>query len=72
MPNPINDPTAPLPIAYWMNGLGEEMSSRVHAYFKHGETEFVVVHDWREGTLGHGFIILETGKLDSLRLESPR
>ena len=72
MANPINDPTVLLPIAYWTNGLGEEMSSRVHAYWRHGETEFVAVHDWREGTRGHGFIVLERDKLDRLRLETPR
>ena len=66
-----NNPAA-VSVAYWTNGLGEEMSSRVHAYWQHGDGEFIVVHDWREGTRGHGFIVLEMHKVDTLRLETPR
>lgn len=61
-------------VAYWRNGFGEEMSSRVHTEFSHGDAAFVVVHDWREGTQGHGFIVLERGRHDTLevRMETPR
>lgn len=61
-----------IPVAYWTNDLGEEMSSRVHAFWKHGDSEFIAVHDWREGTRGHGFIVLEMNKVNALRLETPR
>lgn len=59
-------------VAYWTNGLGEEMSSRVHARFEHGEAAFLVVHDWREGMRGHGFIVLEHTEAVIVRKESPR
>lgn len=58
-------------VAYWINGLGEEMSSRVHARFTHGEHSFVVVHDWREGTRGHGFIVMDETDLIALRTAVP-
>lgn len=61
-------------VAYWWNSLGEEMSSRVHAEFSHGDRHFIVVHDWREGTKGHGFIVLERTSVDDVmvRMETPR
>jgi hypothetical protein len=59
-------------VAYWVNNYGEEMASRVHAEFSHGDSHFVVVHDWREGTRGHGFIILERDDMITVRLEMPR
>ena len=58
-------------IAYWVNGLGEEMSSAVHAEFTHGDEDFAVVHDWREGTRGHGFVVLPA-KECLIRMETPR
>lgn len=59
-------------VAYWINGLGEEMSSRVHAEYSHGGRGYVVVHDWREGTRGHGFIVLERNAALVIRKETPR
>jgi len=59
-------------VAYWMNGLGEEMSSRVHAEFNDGDRHFIVVHDWREGTRGHGFIVLDRADGVLVRMETPR
>lgn len=61
-----------IPIAYWTNGFGEEMSSRVHAEFTHGGDRFLVVHDWREGSRGHGFIVLELTDAVTFRMETPR
>lgn len=60
-------------VAYWINEPGEEMSSRVHAEFSHGDKHFIIVHDWREETRGHGFIVLdrETEGV-SVRMETPR
>ena len=60
-------------IAYWRNELGEEMSSRVHSGFTHGDKTFIVVHDWREGSRGHGFVVLDR-EADRVivRMESPR
>lgn len=62
-------------VAYWTNSLGEEMSSRVHAEFTaYGDRHFIVVHDWREGTRGHGMVVLEREARDDLvvRMETPR
>lgn len=60
-------------VAYWSNGLGEEMSSRVHAEFEaYGDRHFIVVHDWREGSRGHGMIVLERNESVTVRMESPR
>lgn len=59
-------------VAYWTNSFGEEMASRVHSAFAHGDATYVVVHDWREGTRGHGLIVLPVDKLDVLRIEFPR
>lgn len=60
-------------VAYWTNKLGEDMSSTVHAEFTHGDSEFVVVHDWRAGAHEHGFVVLEiTGKDVMVRTETPR
>ena len=46
-------------VARWTNSLGEEMASRVITEFSHGYSHFYVVHDWREGSRGHGFIVKE-------------
>lgn len=59
-------------IAYWTNGYGEDMSSRVHAEYSHGDSHFIVVHNWREGTRGHGFIVLERDEDVIVRMETPR
>ena len=59
-------------IAYWTNGFGEEMTSRVYAEFEHGVSRFIVVHDWREGTRGHGFVVLEVTPEIIVRKEMPR
>jgi hypothetical protein len=59
-------------VAYWTNGLGEEMSSRVHAEFTQGQTAYIVLHDWREGSRGHGFIVKPLVEVDLIREETPR
>ena len=61
-------------IAYWINGLGEEMSSRVHSTFQDNSGEsYIVVHDWREGTRGHGFVVHAVSRWDVIvREETPR
>jgi hypothetical protein len=60
-------------VAYWINELGEDVSSRVLAEFSHGETHFLVVHDWREGMRGQGFIVLDWAARDVLvRMETPK
>lgn len=60
-------------VAYWENCYGEEMSSRVHSEFSQGDSHFVVVHDWREGMRGHGFIVLDReADMVHVRMETPR
>jgi hypothetical protein len=55
-------------VAYWMNGLGEECSSRVRSAFEDQGFEYVVVHDWRSREL----IVKRVDDCIAVRMESVR
>lgn len=59
-------------VAYWTNGLGEEMSSRVYSEFHNPEVgndgRHVVVWDWRSRT----FLVLHETDCIAIRNETPR
>lgn len=38
-------------VAYWINGLGEECSSRVRSEFTDNGVSYFVVYDWRRRVL---------------------
>jgi len=55
-------------VAYWLNGLGEELSSRVRAAFVADDgTPYVVVYD---GHRRREFIILKESDCIAVRRES--
>ena len=58
-------------MAYWTNGLGEEMSSRVYAEWGCYDGYFYVVYDWRE-TRACGFIVMAQEDFSLMRMENPR
>lgn len=55
-------------VAYWMNGLGEECSSKVFAEFYDEGEHWHVVRNWRS----REFEVISADDMITVRMESPR